>query len=51
MLHFHLSITPISFKIRFIIEGLTRISRILLVASNRDSHLVSIENSKGVKDP
>ena len=43
MLHFHLSTTPISSKIRFIIEGLTRISRIFFVASNGDSHLVSME--------
>lgn len=43
MLHFHLSTTPISSKIRFIIERLTRISRIFFVASNGDSHLVSME--------
>ena len=43
MLQFHLSTTPISSKIRFIIEGLTRISRIFFVASNGDSHLVSME--------
>ena len=46
MLHFHLSTTPISSKIRFIIEGLTRISQIctdFVVASNGDSHLVSME--------
>lgn len=43
MLHFHLSTTPISSKIRFIIEGLTRISRIFFVASYGDSHLVSME--------
>ena len=46
MLHFHLSTTPICSKIHFIIEGLTRISQIctdFVVASNGDSHLVSME--------
>lgn len=37
MLHFHLSTTPIFSKIRFIIEGLTRI---FFVASN-SSHYAS----------
>ena len=43
MLHFHLSTTPISSKIHFIIEGLPQISRILFRCSNGDSHLVSME--------
>ena len=46
MLNFHLSTTPICSKIHFIIEGLTRISQIctdFVVASNGDSHLVSME--------
>ena len=43
MLHFHLSTTPISSKIHFILEGLPQISRILFRCSNGDSHLVSME--------
>ena len=43
MLHFHLSTTPISSKIHFIIEGLPQISRILFFFFYGDSHLVSME--------
>ena len=50
MLHFHLSTTPISSKIHFIIEGLTRISRIFSLQATGILTKPHSKNSEGVED-
>lgn len=50
MLHFHLSTTPISSKIRFIIEGLTRLSRIFLLQATGILIWSQWKNYEGAED-